>query len=368
MTSDRNGNNRGPRLREVLRDDFKQINFLKDFSREYKNLDQFYIDDNARERLKQMTPVKRWIFKTGWLLRSMILHLTPIRRILVLIGLALFMFNGSAGDEATNVVIVNKGVLSGIIFLFVLLLELRDKLVMQNELEAGRKVQQSLMPAQQPELAGWEIWLYTMPANEVGGDLIDYLKLDEEASVITIADIAGKGLQAALLMTKLQATIRALAGKDHTLAEFAGTFNRIFHRDSPSNLFASMIYTMIHPNSGKISYVNAGHFPPLLIRPDGIDIQPKGGPALGIIAKVQFTVQVLELKPGEMYLAYTDGIIEAKNDRGEFYGMERFLELLNVIKVLPLDEIGKRISGSVQWFADGAPMSDDLSVLILKRL
>jgi hypothetical protein len=368
MASDQPGQRNEPKLREVLKQDFRQINFRKDFTKEYKDLDRFYLNDARRERLQKMPNFKRWFFRFWWLLRSMIFRLTPTRRLLVLLGIVLFWFTGTGGSENSTIIINNNGFLSCIIFLFVLLLELKDKLVMQDELEAGRKVQQSLMPAKQPAMAGWEIWLYTMPANEVGGDLIDYLRLDDESSVVTIADIAGKGLQAALLMTKLQATIRALAGKDGTLAEFAATFNRIFYRDSPANLFASTVYTMIQVNNGTVKYVNAGHFPPLLIKPDGIEVQPKGGPALGLMPKVQFTEQTIELQPGEMYLAYTDGIIEAKNDKGEFYGTERFLELLNVIKVLPLEEIGNRISGSVRWFANDAPMSDDLSVLILKKL
>ncbi len=357
-----------PKLRQVLKEDFKQINLRKDLRREYRSMGEFYLNEEKKNRLKNMPRFKREIYRSVWLFQSMFLRLTPLRRMLVLIGMILFVFTGSGRSDGEGIQINSNGMLSGFLFLFVLLLELKDKLVMQTELEGGRKVQQSLMPEQNPSFPGWELWLHTSPANQVGGDLVDYFRVSDQKALITIADISGKELQAALLMTKLQATIRALLGTNDSLCDFASRINKIFHRDIPSSSFASLIYTEVNGQDGQLRYINAGHFPPLIIKPNAIEIAPRGGPAIGLMSNVDYVEQLISLQPGEMYLAYTDGVIEARNERGEFYGMERFLELLEVIKVLPINEIGQRITGSVKWFADDAPVSDDISVVILKKV
>ena len=367
MNSQNSKSQNEPKLREVLKDDFKKINFGRELRREYREISDFYLNDVKKKKLDEMHQVKRWILKNFWLLQSMFLHLNPLRRILVVLGVALYTVSGSANSGGNTFSINNNGFLSGILFLFVLLLELKDKLLMHNELQAGRKVQQSLMPEQSPQFPGWEIWLYTAPANQVGGDLVDYFRESDEKALITIADISGKELQAALLMTKLQATIRALVRDDGKLAEFASNINKIFHRDSPSHSFASMIYSEINKTDGNLSYINAGHFPPLIIRSDKIEIEPKGGPALGLMSKVNFTEQNITLQSGDIYIAYTDGIIEARDENGQFYGMERFLRLLEIVKGFPIGQIGEKITRNVLWFAGDAPVSDDLSIVILKK-
>ena len=222
-----------------------------------------------------MTPFQRWIHKTGWLLKSMFLHLTPLRRILVLVGVLFLLISRSVSFDGGSVT-TNEGLLGGILILFVLFLELKDKLLAKHELEAGRKVQQALMPEQISEFPGWTIWLFTRPANEVGGDLVDYLRLDENKAVLTMADVAGKGLKAALLTSKLQATVRALATEINSLSDLGKKINKIFHRDSLPNLFASMLFIQIDSNSGKVDYLNAGHFPPLTIKDKDIKEFPKG--------------------------------------------------------------------------------------------
>jgi phosphoserine phosphatase RsbU/P len=359
--------NSNKKFRQTIREDFKNINFKKDFSNEYKSLSHFYLDSEKKSRLETMTPFQRWKYKTGWLLKSMFLHLTPLRRILALAG-AFFLFIGSSVfkfDESTFT--INNGMLGGVLILFVLFLELKDKLLAKNELEEGRKVQQALMPQQNPEIAGWNIWLFTRPANEVGGDLVDYLKLDENKTILTIADVAGKGLQAALLTSKLQATLRALATDYTSLSDLGKKINKIFHRDSLPSLFASMLIMQIESNNEKINFINAGHFPPLIFK--GMDIKEfsKGNAALGLISDSDYVEQSFSLEQDETLIAYSDGVFEARNENGDFFGMDRFFKLLENSSQNSPQQIGSKIIAHLDYFVNDSPPADDISIIIVKR-
>jgi hypothetical protein len=354
------------KFHKIIREDFRNINFKKDLRYEYKNLNEFYLNSEKKAHLESMTPIQRWVHKTGWLLKSMFLHLTPLRRILVLVGSLLLLFSRSVSIN-DNSVTTNEGLLGGILILFVLFLELKDKLLAKNELEAGRKVQRALMPKENPEIAGWNIWLFTRPANEVGGDLVDYLKLDENKTVLTIADVAGKGLQAALMTSKLQATIRALATEIDGLSDFGKKINKIFHRDSLPNLFASMLFIQIDSNSGKVTFINAGHFPPLIVNDKEIKELSKGDIALGLVSNAEYNEQTLLLEQNEIFIAYSDGVFEAKNEYGQFFGMDRFQKLIKNSSNNSPKQIGEYIVSQLEQFIGDYPAADDISLIIMKR-
>jgi phosphoserine phosphatase RsbU/P len=366
MNTNQNSKNPDPKLRHTIRDDFRKINLRKDFSREYKNLNEFYLNSEKRKRLESLPYYKRWLYRFGWLLKSMFLHLTPIRRIMVLFG-TILLFAGRGFVINPNTVSINESLIGGVVILFVLFLELKDKLLAKHELEAGRKVQQALMPEQNPEFPGWNIWLFTRPANEVGGDLVDYLRISETKAGLTIADIAGKGLQAALLTSKLQSTVRALASDDLSLPELGKKINKIFHRDSLPNLFASMLFIEINSDSDKVEFINAGHFPPLIVKDKNIKELERGTAALGIMPDINFSTQTIQLKEDEIFIAYSDGIFEARNDNGEFLGIERFHQLVKYYADKNPVEMGSSIISQVEQFIGSASASDDISLIILKR-
>ena len=352
----------------VLRDDIKNVRFQKDVKREFRELRSFYISEEQNQRLTGMNPLRKGFHLIIWTFKSLFLYLTPLRRILAIAGL-LIVFMGSSvivindGNVQSN----NTGLFGGALIFIVLMLELKDKLLAKDELEAGRKVQQALMPEQSPKVDGWSIWLYTRPANEVGGDLVDYLKINENRIGLVIGDVAGKGLHAALLMAKLQATIRAIAADFDCLSKLCTKINSIFFRDSLSNIFASMLYMEIKPSESYIRFVNAGHLPPYLINQNGIKEISKSNPAIGLMKDFNYNEDILEIEKGDILISYSDGVTEAQNEFGQFFEKERFANFLSRIKNYSFENIGVAIIEAVDDFVGDSPVVDDLSLIIIRK-
>jgi sigma-B regulation protein RsbU (phosphoserine phosphatase) len=257
-------------------------------------------------------------------------------------------------------------ILGAMIFLFIILLELKDKLLAQEELEAGRSIQESLAPVTSPAVPHWDVWLFTRPANDVGGDLVDFMQINGNRYGIAIGDVAGKGLPAALLMAKLQSTLRALAPDYKLLNELAAKINSIFYRDSLPNRFASLLYIELLSTSNKLRFVNAGHFPPLHLKQSRITELEKGAPALGIMPQITLSEESLSLEKGDLFLVYSDGLTEARNEEGEFFGEDRLKELIIEARELSAEKAGQEILSAVETYVGEAPATDDLSMVVLR--
>jgi len=368
MAHQQSNPDREPLLRHLLRDDLRRRDIRQSVERDFDDLKEFYLTPKRKARLATMGWLKHWFYMTGWLVKSLLLKLTPVRRLLLFLAFLFLIVSGSYTTEGDATYQFNTQVLAAIMILFVLMLELKDKLIARSELEAGRKVQYSLMPEKTPEVPGWSLWLYSRPANEVGGDLVDYLKISTHRHAVSLADVAGKGLSAALLMAKLQATIRALASDQRSLVSFGETLNRIFYRDRVPQMFASLVYAELDPDSRSIRILNAGHLPPLIKRGSVVEELSKGGPALGILPDAAFEEHGCELAAGEFCVVYSDGLTEAQDGAGEFFGTQRFLDLLRTVDGANALVIGEKIVQSVDRFVGEARASDDLSLVILQRM
>ncbi len=335
---------------------------IRKHSSELKN---FYLTEEQISQLTKMNKLQRFVWITWWILRAMFLKLTVWRRFLFLVGI-LSLFNIRVNNGDSN---VQGNISIGMIaFILIILLELKDKLLAHDELAEGRKIQQALMPKEHPNISGWSVWLYSRPANEVCGDLIDALRLDEKRYGLAIADVAGKGLHAALLTTKLQATLRALAYDDSSLSSLISRINTIFHRDSPSNIFASMIYCRLAADFNSVRMINAGHLPALIVRNSTVEEMSKGDPALGLARAVVYNEQEVILTSGDIVILYSDGLTEAKNELGEFFGKDRLMRFFITNSRNEPSNIGLALLTEIDRFARTEKPTDDLSLILIKKL
>jgi len=359
-----------PRIGRTLRDDIHQVKIKDNLSGEYKDLKEYFLTDDRKEKLKTMNNFKKFFIIPWWLLKSLYFKLTPFRRILLVIAIILILLSGDnrISSEGTSVNLISTAMIAGLIFLFILALELKDKLYAKTELEEGRAVQKALMPEAIPDVDGWDIWLYTKPANDVGGDLLDFLKLSDDKVCISVGDVAGKGLSAALLMAKLQSTIRAIVPDYKTLADLGDKINKIFCRDSLPRLFASLIYLELNTQTGKIKILNAGHLPPILIRNNNMEKLKIKSPALGIIPDAIYNEETMNLQPKETLIIYSDGLTEARNEIGNFYSEKRLEQLLSEGLILSSEKLGEKILADISNFIAKAKTHDDLTIAIIKRI
>ena len=355
--------NKDQGLGKTVFEDLKREDVKGTIRRDFQDIQEFFLDQDHRENLAGMGKFKRLFFSTIWLFKSLFLKLTPVRRLLMILSLVLIYlgFNSDSKFHALDM-------LGSLTLLFILMLELKDKLLAKDELKEGRAVQLALLPATSPDIRGWDIWLHSQPANDVGGDLIDILQLDNDRFGISLGDVSGKGLGAALFMSKLQSTLRALATDASSLSQLGNKLNLIFHRDSISRSFATLFYLEIMSGNSQFQWLNAGHMPPIIVRQNQLIPLPKGDPALGLQADVTFHEQKNELRSGDYLIIYSDGLTEAMNDSGDFFGNERPNEILKNISGSSSRSVGHRIKAAVDRFRGDAPHYDDLSLIILKRL
>ncbi|MFH1311653.1 MAG: PP2C family protein-serine/threonine phosphatase [Candidatus Eisenbacteria bacterium] len=362
----RPGGRRG--IAATMLGDLKHGDLRRGMRKDLRDLYRFYLDEEEQARLKAMWRVKRWFVVLWWILKSMILSLSPVRRVLAVLSL-LFLMLGDVGFRAGSSHFHTDLSKTGfLLLLIVLMLELKDKLLARDELKLGRAVQLALLPGESPALPGWDIWLFSRPANDVGGDLVDYLKVDERRLDLVLADVSGKGLGAALLMAKLQATLRGSAGDFESPSALIAHTNVILYRDTPSGSFATAVYMALDPEAGTVRLVNAGHMPPIRVKHGSHDTLPPVAPPLGVVPDSDFPGQTVQLGRGEMLLLYSDGVTEACNAQEEFFGDDRLAELVPDIEGLSAEAAGRRIVEQVEKFVGDEPTSDDLSLILLRRL
>lgn len=368
MSQENTHRQKEPGFRETLRADFRQRDFRKSVRQDWREVLEFFLSDERKEQLTRMSMFKKVFVVPYWLFKAMYMHLTPARRLLLLIGVIMLLFmqtTVSSGNMSTS---TNWHIVGGFIILFILLLELKDKIMARDELEAGRAVQDALMPDDNPRFPNWDIWIHTCPANDVGGDLVDYITVSDGCLGLSLGDVAGKGLGAALFMAKLQATMRALAPQRSSVADLARQVNLIFERDGIPNRFASLIYLEVCSDSGDVAFVNAGHMPPLLLRGEQLTELERGSAALGILSDPAYRTQTHTLAPGDILCIYSDGLTEARNERGEFFGDERFRKLLSRLGHLDAARVGTHLLERIRRFTGDARQHDDISLLLLRYM
>lgn len=349
--------------KEVHRTGFKRT-----ISRTFSDLQEFYLGAHSRDRLLGMGKIRRAIYLVLWLLKSLFLKLTAPRRVLLALSFVLMWQATNFDSRGPGTQISIHFPFLGIVtLLLILMLELKDKVLAREELEAGRFVQMALMPESSPSIPGWDVWLFTRPANDVGGDLVDYLPMGAERLGLALGDVAGKGLPAALLMAKLQSTLRALAADESSLAELGRKMNRILCRDGLANRFATLVYLEVDTRLGGVRVLNAGHLPPLVMRGTTVEELANGSMALGWMPDAAFSEQHVDLGVGDALIVFSDGLTEATDGKDEFFGDQRVRACLPGLTQMAARDMGTRLVAAVDEFVGDARPHDDLSVVVLRR-
>ncbi len=248
------------------------------------------------------------------------------------------------------------------------LLEVADRASLKGELEVAREIQLAMLPSGTYRDGGVEICGVTRPANTVGGDFYDVLTLRDGRIIVTLGDVAGKGSPAALLMALLLAVLRTLVDEELEASALVERLNAQICRHSPASRFITLFYAVYTPQTGALTYVNAGQNPPLVRRRAGqFDRLGPTGVALGMFEHSVFGAVTTVLEPGDTLVLYSDGITEAEDPTGrplEESGLEEVIE--RHASEGPAD-IGTRVLQAVELHAKGSRFVDDLTILILKR-
>jgi sigma-B regulation protein RsbU (phosphoserine phosphatase) len=261
----------------------------------------------------------------------------------------------------------NLRVWAYVIVFLILMLEMKDKLLARDEIEIARQVQLALLPSRHPQLDGWSLWSFMRPANDVGADLVDYIELPEGRLGVVLGDVAGKGLGAALLTAKLQATLRALVPGCPSLSELGGQMNDVVHRDGIDNRFVTLFYFEMQAGQGRLRYLNAGHNPPFVLRTQATESLPASAIPLGMMAGTAYAEGETTLGPGDLLVVYSDGLTEARDARDQEFGADRLKAMLPLLRGLSAEQAVRLIIDDVNAFLGGERPHDDLSLVVLVR-
>lgn len=248
--------------------------------------------------------------------------------------------------------------------------EAAQKERLNTELEIAREVQERLFPQELPIVEGLDFYGACRPALGVGGDYYDFLELPEGKLGLAIGDISGKGVGASLMMASLQASLRGQAihfGDD--LAGLMAQINALVYEASTTNRYATFFYAQYDPKTRLLTYVNAGHNPPFLLRRDGEVVNlEEGGPVVGMLPPVivEYSQGEVRLESGDILVGFTDGISEAMNPQEEEWSEVAMLERLKEVRSAPASEILRLIVASADQFADGAKQHDDMTMIVVK--
>jgi len=321
---------------------------------------------------------KRWLRSAWALFQAMLMKLSPARRVLLLVAV-FFIFVQPEYHQGHETVTVDTHGLSAIILFVLLALELADRVTMKRDLEIAREIQQWLVPNAPPQVEGVDIAFATRPQNTVAGDYYDaFLRTmpgvpAENASLlVAVADVAGKSVPAALLMATFQSGLKALASTPATLGEVVTGLDRYARAHSlGGQRFTTAFLAEIDPRTREMRYTNCGHNDPILRRATGeIFRLAVGGPPLGLPLfsddEIAYGSEKVQLMPGDLLFIFTDGLVEAVNEKGDEFKESRLISSIGAVASGSAAEILSSTMRDVNEFVGYARQHDDITALVLR--
>ncbi len=303
--------------------------------------------------------------------RAMFFRLTPARRVVLLLALLLLLsfrtsFGSPPSDDPSG-----RLFLAALCLLTLLALEVADRVALKRDLEVARGIQDWLVPRSPPHLPGLDIAFATRPANTVAGDYYDVLSLPASgaspAVLFVVADVAGKGIPAGLLMACFRSCLHTLADTTRELPDLVARLHSFCCANSHNGRhFTTAFLAQYEAATGSILYVNAGHNAPLLRRASGPIVQlDVGGVPFGVFADAAHEIGQLSVCPGDLLLIYTDGVVEAVNEAGEEYGLDRLLTFVRDT-VSSAAGFQQQLFASIDAFTGKASQQDDITCLVVQ--
>jgi len=241
-----------------------------------------------------------------------------------------------------------------------------EKKRFETELGLATEIQKRLLPKSKLETDKFSFYGMTIPSNEVGGDYFDYVKISESKYLFVIADVTGKGMPAALIMSNMQAAIQSLAPIEKDLKSLVDTVNKVVYRSTSKDMFITAFFCLLDSDSNTLEYINAGHFYPLLSDNGKLSELKVGGVILGFLpSPLVYNSEILPFE--DTLVLYTDGLNEATDPDGNELGMEGVKKIvLEAIKFQPKEAVDY-ILNEAQRFSDNDQLSDDISIVVIKK-
>ena len=247
--------------------------------------------------------------------------------------------------------------------------EIVEKRKLERELDVAREIQQNLYPNIPAQHGGVQICASSEMCEAVGGDYVGFFPVDDEGRfIVTLGDVSGKGIGAAIVMSSLNATCRALVRHIHAIEHITGILNETLVETTGAGTFVTLVIMLVDPVAHRVHYISAGHNPPFNIADSGhaLLFDSGGGPPVGLFSNLKYKREICSVQAGSVVVVYTDGVSEAENANGEQYGMDRLTSLVALERAGSAADIHQSIRVALQEFVGDAPTHDDSTLLVLK--
>jgi serine phosphatase RsbU (regulator of sigma subunit) len=297
---------------------------------------------------------------------AILLKLSPARRVVLLLALILAI---ARLELTVGQAHIRTGALGVLLLVWLLLLEIADRVTMKRDLEIAREIQLWLVPSEAPRVAGLDVAWMNRPANTVAGDYYDLIPHRGQL-VLVVADVAGKSIPAALLMATLQASLRTLCTTPAPLGELVAALNSyVCAHSRGGQRFTTAFLGEYDPATRRFTYINAGHNAPILRRASGkIERLEEGGVPLGVLPQVRYAGSSTTLEPGDLLLVFTDGVPEAVNDRGAEFGEPRLVSWIQPAPSGTAAELLGRLTQELSAFVGVALQHDDMTCVVVRAV
>lgn len=375
-----------PRLREFFASytrDLKAEDLGRLFTRDTREAYEFFARHIDAKQLDGLRWHRRLIAQLRLFFIAFTMKLSPARRVvyaasIIFAGVGVFnlmQLRVSQAEiaQATASVRVAPSGLGSLVIAFALvnllvLLEVADRLSLKNDLEIAREIQKAMLPPGRFRAPGADVAGFSRPANTVGGDFYEILPLGDGRLVVAVGDVAGKGSPASLLMALLLAMMRTLNDEDLDPAALMARLNRQVCRQAPGNRFITLFYSVLNLATGELTYVNAGHTPPLLLRENGgVERLQDGGVALGMFEGSLFQTGRARLEHDDLLAIYSDGITEAENPKGDPFDEHGLETVLTAERRNNVAATCAAVVRAVERHTADTRLADDLTLLLLRR-